>query len=146
MRFVGFLLTVDVGLLVGMFVGMPVERLFLLPLHRNTHPGAGDAAAGDLFRGVHHAGNSQTIELLYKGLRLGKQLQQRRCEHISCRSHIALKENRFHLVVLLPAVAGSIFLIYLIISVIHFKINHYFRSFPPSPPKTQLLHSRGRST
>ena len=73
-----------------MFVSMDIQALFFSTVYLHRDMGAADAA---FFRGLHtkaHTRYTEVVQFPQKGLLIRQKLQQRRSQHISCRSHPAV--------------------------------------------------------
>ena len=99
-------MTVSAHLLADMIVTMPAAAVFMmvgvpagilfLAIHRDGHLRAGNAALDGLRRGKTHAGHAERVQLRERRLPVGRQLQQRRRQHIAGRAHGAVEIDRFH--------------------------------------------------
>ena len=83
---------------VAVFVGVVVEVLLVLAVHGDGDVRAHDAALGRALHSRVHAGDAQTVELIYEALplALGQQLQQGGHEHVARHAHAAVQIKYFH--------------------------------------------------
>ena len=87
-----------VVLIVAVLVSVVVEVLLVLAVHGDGDVRAHDAALGRALHSRVHAGDAQTVELIYEALplTLGQQLQQGGHEHIARHAHAAVQKKYFH--------------------------------------------------
>ena len=83
---------------VAVFVPVVVEVLLVLAVHGDGDVRAHDAALGRALHLRVHAGDAQTVELIYEALplALGQQLQQGGHEHVARHAHAAVQIKYFH--------------------------------------------------
>ena len=80
-------------LMIMMFmIVMMVQALFLFAAHGDLHVGPGDAAFNGRLGLEDYARYAETVELVYKSLRIGQKLQKGGGQHVAGGSHAAVKE------------------------------------------------------
>ena len=82
----------------AVFVPVVVEVLLVLAVHGDGDVRAHDAALGRALHSRVHAGDAQTVELIYEALplALGQQLQQGGHEHVARHAHAAVQIKYLH--------------------------------------------------
>lgn len=75
---------------------MTVRRPLLLPRRRNGQVRARNAAFHAFLQGKGHVQQAQSVQPLHKTGRVRQQLQQRRRQHISRRTHAAVQIQYLH--------------------------------------------------
>ena len=95
---VAMFMLVAVFMRVAVFVRMVMRMLvmivmtfFLLAMYHHSHMRSGDPAFYRRFRFENNARNPQLIEFLYQFIGIGQQFKQCSRQHISCRTHTAIK-------------------------------------------------------
>ena len=77
--------------LMMLMIVMMVQALFLFAAHGDLHVGPGDAAFNGRLGLEDYARYAETVELVYKSLRIGQKLQKGGGQHVSGGSHAAVK-------------------------------------------------------
>ena len=86
-----FTMVVHMILSMLMIIMMMVQALFLFAAHGDLHVGPCDAAFDGGLGLEDHARDAETVELVYKSLRIGQKLQKGGGQHVSGGSHAAVK-------------------------------------------------------
>ena len=76
--------------------GAAVDALLLLAVHGHRQVRAADAALLRRLPAERHPRNAQPVQLLYEGIGVGQQLEQRAGQHIARRAHAAVQIQYFH--------------------------------------------------
>lgn len=86
-----FVLVAVFMLMIMRMLVMTVMTFFLLAMYHHSHMRSGDPAFYGRFCFENNARNPQLIEFPYQFIGIGQQFKQCSRQHISCRTHTAIK-------------------------------------------------------